>query len=130
MFYSPVALRPSQSISRGGKVAQTIPNIQLDFDSLPDSAFIRLKLLIALRIVPYSSSTLWRKVRSGEFPSPVKVSSGITAWEVWQVRQWRIDPQGFKAKNSGISRGGGSRMYKSSKPSEALKALHDGGGVT
>ncbi len=111
-------------------MAQTIPNIQLDFDSLPDSAFIRLKLLIALRIVPYSSSTLWRKVRSGEFPSPTKVSSGITAWEVWKVRQWRIDPQGFKAKNSGISRGGGSRMYKSNNPSEALNALPDGGGVT
>ena len=111
-------------------MAQTTPSKQLDFDSLPDSAFIRPKPLIALCIVPYSSSTLWRKVRSGEFPSPVKVSSGITAWKIWQVRQWRIDPQGFKAKNSGISRDEGSRMYESSKPSEALKALHDGGGVT
>jgi prophage regulatory protein len=79
-------------------VAQTTPSKQLDFDSLPDSAFIRLKPLIALCIVPYSSSTLWRKVRSGEFPSPVKISSGITAWRVCEVRQWRIDPQAFKAK--------------------------------
>lgn len=39
-------------------------------------------------ILPWSSATLWRKVRSGEFVAPVKLSDGITAWPVEAVRAW------------------------------------------
>jgi prophage regulatory protein len=38
--------------------------------------------------LPFSASTLWRKVRSGEFPAPVKLSEGITAWRLSDVNQW------------------------------------------
>jgi predicted DNA-binding transcriptional regulator AlpA len=39
-------------------------------------------------IVPFSSATLWRKVRSGEFPAPVKLSDRVTAWRVEDIRAW------------------------------------------
>ena len=39
-------------------------------------------------IVPFSSATLWRKVKAGQFPKPVKLSPGITAWNVKDVRAW------------------------------------------
>lgn len=39
-------------------------------------------------VVPFSSATLWRKVKAGQFPKPVKLSAGITAWRVQDVRQW------------------------------------------
>lgn len=31
--------------------------------------------------IPVSKSTWWNKVRSGEFPSPVRVSQRVTAWK-------------------------------------------------
>lgn len=70
-----------------------------DFHRLPDEALIRLVFLTTWGLVPFSPSTLWRKVRHGEFPSPVKVSRQVTAWRVGDVRRWLSDPAGFKADN-------------------------------
>lgn len=39
-------------------------------------------------IVPFSSPTLWRRVKAGEFPAPVKLSERVTAWRVEDVRAW------------------------------------------
>lgn len=39
-------------------------------------------------IFPVSSATLWRMVKAGKFPAPVKLSEGITAWDVESVRSW------------------------------------------
>ena len=61
-------------------------NNNTNFGKLPASGYIRQKQLAA--IVPFSSATLWRKVKSKEFPAPVKLSERITAWEVSAVRAW------------------------------------------
>lgn len=65
------------------------------FDDLPDSALIRERQLVQSykrpdvpAPVPFSSATLWRKVRMGEFPQPIKLGERITAWKVGEVRQW------------------------------------------
>ena len=55
--------------------------------ALPDAGFIRQSQLIPAT-VPFSSATLWRKVKDGSFPAPVKLSSRVTAWEVGKVRAW------------------------------------------
>ena len=39
-------------------------------------------------IVPFSSATLWRKVKNSEFPAPIKLSERVTAWRVEDVRAW------------------------------------------
>lgn len=39
-------------------------------------------------ILPFSSPTLWRLVKAGKFPSPVKLSERVTAWRVEDVRAW------------------------------------------
>ena len=36
--------------------------------------------------------TLWRRVKAGTFPKPVKLSERVTAWRVEDVRQW-LDAQ-------------------------------------
>lgn len=54
---------------------------------LPAEGFIRQSSLIP-DIVPFSASTLWRKVASKEFPAPVKLSERITAWHVEEIREW------------------------------------------
>jgi prophage regulatory protein len=38
--------------------------------------------------VPVSRATLWRMVKRGEFPAPVKLSRNITAWHVEDVIRW------------------------------------------
>lgn len=57
------------------------------FDNLPASGYIRQAQLIPA-VVPFSSATLWRKCKSGQFVAPVKLSSRVTAWNVGAVRQW------------------------------------------
>lgn len=53
---------------------------------LPETGFVRQRLL--LRFVPFSKSTLWRRVKTGEFPAPVRLSAGVTAWRAEDVRRW------------------------------------------
>ena len=65
------------------------------FDALPASAFIRESQLVQSpkrpdipAPLPFSAPTLWRKVKAGTFPSPVKLSERVTAWKVSDVRAW------------------------------------------
>ncbi|MGE4341153.1 MAG: helix-turn-helix transcriptional regulator [Pigmentiphaga sp.] len=59
---------------------------QAERPTLPDTGFVRQKLL--LRFVPFSKSTLWRRVNAGGFPAPIRLSVGITAWRAEDVRRW------------------------------------------
>ena len=65
-------------------------------ESLPDSALLRLDQLIADRLVPFSKATIWRKCRTGEFPSPIKVSDQITAWRLGDIREWSKNPAQYR----------------------------------
>lgn len=65
-------------------------------DGFSDDAFIRLKQLIDLHVIPFSASTYWRKVKQGEFPTPEKISEQITASRVRKIRDWARDPAGYK----------------------------------
>jgi len=66
------------------------------FDALPDSAWLRESQLVrsckspasAVAPLPFSAPTLWRMVKAGKFPKPTKLSAGVTAWQVGQVRAW------------------------------------------
>ena len=63
---------------------QNIPLALANFDALPNSAYIRLPVVMALYGI--SSSTVWRNVKNGSIPSPSKLSERCTAWNVGQVR--------------------------------------------
>lgn len=49
--------------------------------------FLRESELIS-DVLPFSSSTLWRMVRTGEFPEPVRLSKNIVAWRYGDVEEW------------------------------------------
>jgi predicted DNA-binding transcriptional regulator AlpA len=49
--------------------------------------YLRQRQLLKKHL-PFSASTLWRKVRNGDFPAPVKLSAGITAWRLSDVNEW------------------------------------------
>lgn len=56
------------------------------FSILPMTGFIRQSKLVEL--VQFSPSTLWRRVKDGKFPAPVKLSERVTAWRVEDVHAW------------------------------------------
>ena len=60
------------------------------FDDLPDLALIQIRPLINYGVLPYSATTIWRKCRIGEFPAPIKISAGITAWRVGDIREYLV----------------------------------------
>lgn len=78
------------------------------FDDLPNTGYARQSQLIRGRTcrrkshsppladplptpLPFSASTLWRKVRDGTFPAPVKLGPKTTVWRVSEVRKWLAD---------------------------------------
>ena len=54
---------------------------------MASTGYLRQAQLIP-SVIPFSSATLWRKVKSGEFPQPIKLSQRVTAWRVEDVRGW------------------------------------------
>ena len=61
------------------------PNEKLSIHDTP-AEFLRVKDLI--KFLTLSQSTIWRKVRAGEFPKPVKLSDAVTAWKTSDVIAW------------------------------------------
>ncbi len=77
--------------------------ISFNLGELPSTGFVRQFQLIGTParkadtanaqdakpgILPFSSPTLWRMVKAGKFPAPVKLSERVTAWRVEDVRAW------------------------------------------
>ena len=82
-----------KSVVKHPKDRATRSSTPLAFDALPDNAFIREAELVRTGgnptgLLPFSSHTLWRKVREGSFPHPLKLASRVTAWRVIDIRTW------------------------------------------
>ena len=65
--------------------ATPIPDALANFDRLPDSAFVRRPVVRALFQV--STATVWRWSKSSRIPSPRRLSEGVTAWNVGELRK-------------------------------------------
>jgi predicted DNA-binding transcriptional regulator AlpA len=70
------------------------------FDSLPDSALVRLP--VVKNLFSISSPTVWRWSKSGRLPAPIKIS-GITAWQVGSLRKTLKEMTAIPIKNSSCS---------------------------
>ena len=75
---------------------QPISHISV-FDALPNSAYVRAAQLVqspkrpdSTAPLPFSEPTLWREVKAGTFPKPIKLSKRVTAWKVGAVRAWLL----------------------------------------
>jgi predicted DNA-binding transcriptional regulator AlpA len=55
------------------------------FDKLPDSAYVRVETVAALRNC--SRATTWRHALNGVIPAPKKIGPRITAWNVGELRR-------------------------------------------
>lgn len=54
------------------------------FDQLPDSANVRLP--VVMQLYGISSATVWRAVKAGTIPTPRKLTPRTTAWLVKDLR--------------------------------------------
>ena len=59
-------------------------------------AYMRPKAVCAK--YPISPASLWRKVKNGSFPKPVKLSEGITAFRNLDLAEWEKNPLSYKSK--------------------------------
>lgn len=64
---------------------KTIPDALANFDRLPDSAYIRLPVMVGL--FGLSAASIWRGVKNQSIPTPVKLTERTTAWNVRLVRE-------------------------------------------
>ena len=67
------------------------------FDTLPDSAIVRLPVVKSLFSI--SSPTVWRWSKSGQLPKPVRIA-GITGWQVGALRKTLREMTALPIKNS------------------------------
>jgi predicted DNA-binding transcriptional regulator AlpA len=63
------------------------------FNELADSSLVRVQQIVATPknpkpLINVSASTWWRLVRSRKAPRAVRVSAGVTAWRVGDLRCW------------------------------------------
>lgn len=54
------------------------------FDSLPDSAYVQLRTVVA--VTSTSPATVYRMVERGTLPKPKKVSARASRWNVGELR--------------------------------------------
>ena len=54
--------------------------------AVSDLVFLREKQVLS--IIPISAATLWRWVKLGQFPKPLKLSGNVTAWQKSDVQKW------------------------------------------
>lgn len=79
------ASRPSEVISSPTALAvKVIPDALRNFDQLPDSANVRLPVVMAL--FGCSSATVWRMAQRNEL-KPRKLSQRVTGFNVGELRQ-------------------------------------------
>lgn len=58
----------------------------------PLPKYLRLAQLVP-DVVPVSRATIWRWVKSGTFPAPIKLAERVTAWKLEDVLAWLDAPR-------------------------------------
>lgn len=76
------------------KVSKPVPQSLINFDSLPDAAFVRVGTVAGL--LDCSVITVWRKAKDGTIPKSKKLSKRVTGWNVGELRVALNTPQEVK----------------------------------
>jgi prophage regulatory protein len=53
---------------------------------MPLVAYLRIAQLIT--VLPISRAQIWRLVKAGTFPQPIKLSANVTAWKASEIQAW------------------------------------------
>lgn len=73
----------------------------IDFEKAADETLVRIADLVRdprrpgkATLLPFSKSSLERRVAAGTFPQPMKLGPRVTCWKLGDVRQWMAQQQG------------------------------------
>ena len=77
-------LKPTMTAAPSIPTATAAPALA-QFDTLPESAHVRLPVVAALHGI--GPATVWRWVKSGRLPQPHKLGPNTTAWRVGELRR-------------------------------------------
>lgn len=66
------------------RIREEIPEALRHFESLPDSALVRQRVVQGLFAI--SPATVWRRVHEGALPAPRRHGARTTAWNVGELR--------------------------------------------
>ena len=77
------------------KIADVQAGTSATYGVLPATGFVRLADL--RQIIPLSDSTIWRRVKAGTLPAPIRLSERVTAWKVEDIRKFLADPVNYQA---------------------------------
>ena len=66
--------------------AENLPDALRNFDQLPDSANVRIGVVMAL-VGQCSDATVWRMSKDGRLPKPRRLTGKLTAWNVGELRK-------------------------------------------
>lgn len=55
-----------------------------DLNSLPETGFVRLPVILSL--IPIGKSSWWEGVKKGIYPQPVRIGQRVTAWKAEDKR--------------------------------------------
>lgn len=88
-----------QTISTNPQLlSQLTQSLIANFNELPDCGYVRQPVLLAL--LGCSRATLWRWVKAGRVPSPIKLGLRISAWNIGQLRAYFLMIEAMGAINS------------------------------
>jgi predicted DNA-binding transcriptional regulator AlpA len=77
--------------------SKSIPAELTDFDKLPDSAHVRLRVVQGL--YGCSPSAVWRNCKLGFIPAPIKLARNLACWNVGELRAALKNPRQEGQKN-------------------------------
>lgn len=76
-------------------IAQRAADAAYDFEKAADETLVRIADLVRNpkhpgkpSLLPFSKSSLERRVKAGTFPQPLKLGSRVTCWRLGAVRRW------------------------------------------
>jgi len=70
-------------------------------------------------LLPVAPATVWRWVKLGTFPQPVRLSGGVTAWPAEAVEAWQQQAGDRSASAAPVKAGAASVQARRAKREEA-----------
>ena len=82
-------------------IARRAADAAIDFEKAADETLVRVSDLVRdpkrpgkPSLLPFSKSSLERRVHAGDFPQPTRLGPRCTCWRLGDVRQWLAQQQG------------------------------------
>ena len=78
-----------------GPIARRAADAAIDFEKAADETLVRIADLVRdprrpgkATLLPFSKSSLERRVQACDFPQPMKLGARVTCWRLGDIREW------------------------------------------